>query len=287
MKKIGFIGVGIMGKSMVRNIMKNGFEVSIFARNKEKVLDVISEGASFYPTIKECVSGRDAVITIVGFPKDVEEVYFGENGILENVKEGTYVMDMTTSSPKLAVEIFEKAKEKGIKALDAPVTGGDIGAKNGTLTILVGGEEEDYKACLPIFQAMGTNIHYEGKAGFGQHTKLANQIMIAGAISGVCEAMAYAKDKGLDVKKMLDSVSTGAAGSKQLELVSPKILEEDFAPGFFIKHFIKDMKLAKEEALADNINLDILSKVLENYEELERESLGDLGTQALIKHYNK
>ena len=287
MKKIGFIGVGIMGKSMVRNLRKNGFEVSIFARNKEKVLDVISKGANFYPTIKECVSGCDAVITIVGFPKDVEEVYFGENGILENVKEGTYVIDMTTSSPKLAVEIFEKAKEKGVKALDAPVTGGDIGAKNGTLTILVGGEEEDYKACLPIFKAMGTNIHYEGKAGFGQHTKLANQIMIAGAISGVCEAMAYAKDKGLDVKKMLDSVSTGAAGSKQLELVSPKILEEDFAPGFFIKHFIKDMKLAKEEALADNVNLDILSKVLENYEELEREGFGDLGTQALIKHYNK
>ena len=287
MKKIGFVGVGIMGKSMVRNLMKNDFEVSIFARNKEKVLDVISEGANFYPTIKECVSGCDAVITIVGFPKDVEEVYFGENGILENVKEGTYVIDMTTSSPKLAVEIFEKAKEKGVKALDAPVTGGDIGAKNGTLTILVGGEEADYKACLPIFKAMGTNIHYEGKAGFGQHTKLANQIMIAGAISGVCEAMAYAKDKGLDVKKMLDSVSTGDAGSKQLELVSPKILEEDFAPGFFIKHFIKDMKLAKEEALADNITLDILSKVLENYEELEREGFGDLGTQALIKHYNK
>ena len=287
MKKIGFIGVGIMGKSMVRNLMKNGFEVSIFARNKEKVLDVISEGASFYPTIKECVSRCDAVITIVGFPKDVEEVYFGENGILENVKEGTYVIDMTTSSPKLAVEIFEKAKEKGVKALDAPVTGGDIGAKNGTLTILVGGKEEDYKACLPILKAMGTNIHYEGKAGFGQHTKLANQIMIAGAISGVCEAMAYAKDKGLDVKKMLDSVSTGVAGSKQLELVSPKILEEDFAPGFFIKHFIKDMKLAKEEALADNVNLDILSKVLENYEDLEREGFGDLGTQALIKHYNK
>ncbi|MDY2581973.1 MAG: NAD(P)-binding domain-containing protein, partial [Clostridium perfringens] len=139
MKKIGFVGVGIMGKSMVRNLMKNDFEVSIFARNKEKVLDVISEGANFYPTIKECVSGCDAVITIVGFPKDVEEVYFGENGILENVKEGTYVIDMTTSSPKLAVEIFEKAKEKGLKALDAPVTGGDIGAKNGTLTILVGG----------------------------------------------------------------------------------------------------------------------------------------------------
>lgn len=285
MKKIGFIGVGIMGKSMVRNLLKKGFEVSIFARNKEKVLDVISEGAIFHSTIKECVLNCDAVITIVGFPKDVYEVYFGEQGILENVKKGTYVIDMTTSSPKLAVEIYEKAKTMGIKALDAPVTGGDVGAKNGTLTILVGGEEEDYKACLPIFKAMGTNICYEGKAGFGQHTKLANQIMIAGAISGVCEAMAYAKEKGLDVERMLNSVATGAAGSKQLELLSPKILKEDFAPGFFIKHFIKDMKLAKEEALDNALELEILSKALENYEELEKEGFGDLGTQALIKHY--
>ena len=287
MKNIGFIGVGIMGKSMVRNLMKNGFEVSIFARNKEKVLDVISEGAEFHSTISECVKNCDATITIVGFPKDVEEVYFGKNGILENVKKGSYVIDMTTSSPELAVKIYEEAKSKGIKALDAPVTGGDIGAKNGTLTILVGGDEEDYRACLPIFEAIGTNIHYEGRAGFGQHTKLANQIMIAGAISGVCEAMAYAGDKGLDVKKMLDSVSTGAAGSKQLELVSPKILDNDFAPGFFIKHFIKDMKLAKDEALADGLELEILSKVLENYEGLEKEGLGNLGTQALIKHYKK
>lgn len=287
MKKIGFIGVGIMGKSMVRNLMKNGFEVSIFARNKEKVLDVISEGAEFHSTIADCVRECDAVITIVGFPKDVEEVYFGKSGILENVKKGSYVIDMTTSSPELAVKIYEEAKSRGIKALDAPVTGGDIGAKNGTLTILVGGDEEDYKVCMPIFEAMGTNIHYEGKAGFGQHTKLANQIMIAGAISGVCEAMAYAEEKGLDVKKMLDSVSTGAAGSKQLELVSPKILDNDFAPGFFIKHFIKDMKLARDEALANGLELEVLSKALENYESLEKEGLGDLGTQALIKHYKK
>ena len=287
MKQIGFIGVGIMGKSMVRNLMKNGFEVSIFARNKGKVLDVISEGAEFHSTISECVKNCDATITIVGFPKDVEEVYFGKNGILENVKKGSYVIDMTTSSPELAVRIYEEAKSKGIKALDAPVTGGDIGAKNGTLTILVGGDEEDYKVCMPIFNAMGTNIHYEGKAGFGQHTKLANQIMIAGAISGVCEAMAYAEEKGLDVKKMLDSVSTGAAGSKQLELVSPKILDNDFAPGFFIKHFIKDMKLARNEALANGLELEVLSKALENYEALEKEGFGDLGTQALIKHYKK
>lgn len=287
MKKIGFIGVGIMGKSMVRNLMKNGFEVSIFARNKEKVLDVISEGAEFHSTIADCVRECDAVITIVGFPKDVEEVYFGKSGILENVKKGSYVIDMTTSSPELAVKIYEEAKSRCIKALDAPVTGGDIGAKNGTLTILVGGDEEDYKVCMPIFEAMGTNIHYEGKAGFGQHTKLANQIMIAGAISGVCEAMAYAEEKGLDVKKMLDSVSTGAAGSKQLELVSPKILDNDFAPGFFIKHFIKDMKLARDEALANGLELEVLSKALENYESLEKEGLGDLGTQALIKYYKK
>lgn len=287
MKKIGFIGVGIMGKSMVRNLMKNGFEVTIFARNKDKVLDVIEEGAKFYSTIKDCVENCDVVITIVGFPKDVEEVYFGDNGIIKNVKKGAYVIDMTTSSPELAVKIFEEAKLEGIKALDAPVTGGDIGAKNGTLTILVGGNQEDYEVCLPIFKAMGTNIHYEGKAGFGQHTKLANQIMIAGAISGVCEAMAYANTKGLNVKKMLDSVSTGAAGSKQLELVSPKILDEDFSPGFFIKHFIKDMKLAKDEASVDGIDLEILSKVLENYESLEKMGFGDLGTQALIKYYNK
>lgn len=287
MKNIGFIGIGIMGKSMVRNLMKNGFEVSIFARNKGKVLDVIEEGAKFYSTIKDCVKNCDAVITIVGFPKDVEEVYFGDNGIIKNVNKGTYVVDMTTSSPELAVKIFEEAKLAGVKALDAPVTGGDIGAKNGTLTILVGGNEEDYEVCLPIFEAMGSNIHYEGKAGFGQHTKLANQIMIAGAISGVCEAMAYANIKGLNIRKMLDSVSTGAAGSKQLELVSPKILDEDFAPGFFIKHFIKDMKLAKDEASVDGIDLEILSKVLENYESLEKMGFGDLGTQALIKYYNK
>ena len=190
MKKIGFIGVGIMGKSMVRNLMKNDFEVSIFARNKEKVLDVISEGANFYPTIKECVSGCDAVITIVGFPKDVEEVYFEENGILENVKEGTYVIDMTTSSPKLAVEIFEKAKEKGVKALDAPVTGGDIGAKKGTLTVMVGGATQTLSQVTPLLQHFSQTINHFGGFGAGQHAKMANQIMVAGTMTGLTEAFA-------------------------------------------------------------------------------------------------
>ncbi|MGG5460474.1 NAD(P)-dependent oxidoreductase [Clostridium sp. B9] len=287
MKKIAFVGVGIMGKSMVRNLMKAGFLVNIFARNKSKVLDVIEEGAKFHPSIAECVKDCDVVITIVGFPKDVEEVYFDESGILNNVKEGTYLIDMTTSSPELAKKIYDESKRRRIKALDAPVTGGDIGAKNGTLSILVGGDEEDFNKCMPIFEAMGNNIHYEGQAGFGQHTKLANQIMIAGAISGVCEAMAYAEEKGLNIQKMLDSVSKGAAGSRQLELVAPKVIVEDFEPGFFIKHFIKDMKLAKEESEKSGLSLDILSDVLENYEALEKEGFGDLGTQALIKHYEK
>lgn len=286
MKKIGFIGVGIMGKSMVRNLMKHGFELSIYARNKQKVEDVIAEGAVFHPSIAECVADCDAVLTIVGYPSDVEQVYLGEGGILAHAKPGTYLVDMTTSSPKLAQTIYEKAKEKGMHALDAPVTGGDIGAKNGTLAILVGGDEADFEICKPIFEAMGQNIRYQGPAGCGQHAKLANQIMIAGTISGLCEALAYARKKGLNLETLLASVSTGAAASRQLDTASPKILAEDYNPGFFIKHFIKDMKLAKEEAAAEGLVLEVLSTALANYQELEEKGFGDLGTQALIKHYD-
>lgn len=285
MKKIGFIGVGIMGKSMVLNLMKAGFEVSFYARNKAKTEDVIAKGAVYHPTIAECVKDCDAVITIVGFPKDVREVYFGKDGILENVTEGTYVIDMTTSSPKLAKEIYEEAKKRGIYALDAPVTGGDIGAQNGTLSILAGGDPEAYENCLPVFEAMGSNIHLEGQAGSGQHTKMVNQIMIAGTISGICEAFAYGKEKGLDIQTVLDSVATGAAGSKQLELQAAKMLKQDYAPGFFIKHFIKDMKLAKEEAESDGLTLHVLNQTLAAYEELEKRGDGELGTQALIKYF--
>lgn len=285
MKKIGFIGVGIMGKSMVLNLMKAGYEVSFYARNKAKTEDVIAKGAVYQPTIAECVKDCDAVITIVGFPKDVREVYFGKDGILENVTEGTYVIDMTTSSPKLAKEIYEEAKKRGIYALDAPVTGGDIGAQNGTLSILAGGDPEAYENCLPVFEAMGSNIHLEGQAGSGQHTKMVNQIMIAGTISGICEAFAYGKEKGLDIQTVLDSVATGAAGSKQLELQAAKMLKQDYAPGFFIKHFIKDMKLAKEEAESDGLTLHVLNQTLAAYEELEKRGDGELGTQALIKYF--
>ena len=285
MRKVGFIGVGIMGKSMVRNLMKAGFELHIYARNRAKVEDVIGEGALFHDSIAACVKGCETVITIVGFPQDVEEVYFDEGGILESADAGAYLIDMTTTSPQISVKISKEGEEKGFHVLDAPVTGGDTGAKAGTLSILVGGKEEDFEACMPLFEAMGTNINYQGEAGCGQHAKLANQIMIAGTLTGVCEALSYAKAKGLDMPTLLKSVSTGAAGSKQLDTFGPKILEEDYAPGFFMKHFIKYMKLALVEANISGLSLEMLSLVLANYEELEAEWLGDLGTQALMKYY--
>ena len=287
MRKIGFIGVGIMGRSMVRNLMKAGYEVHIYARTKEKVEDVISEGAVFYDSIADCVKDRDAVITIVGFPQDVEEVYFDSGNILDSASPGTYLIDMTTTSPMLSEKIYEEGTKRGFHVLDAPVTGGDTGAKEGTLSILVGGERQDYEACHPLFEAMGTNINYEGKAGSGQHCKLANQIMIAGTLSGVCEALTYAKEKGLDPDTFMKSVATGAAGSRQLDLYGPKIIAGDYAPGFFMKHFIKDMKLALIEANKSDIDLGVLSQVLANCEELEAEGCGELGTQALMKFYDE
>ena len=272
MKKIGFIGVGIMGKSMVRNLKKAGFDLHIYARTKAKVEDVIAEGVTFHDSIADCVKDCEAVITIVGFPQDVEKVYFDQGNILDSAKEGAYLIDMTTTSPQIAQKIYEE---------------GNTGAKVGTLSILVGGDKEDFEACMPLFEAMGTNINYQGAAGCGQHCKLANQIMIAGALSGVCEALAYAQAKGLDLQTVLHSVSTGAAGSRQLDLFGPKILEGDYRPGFFMKHFIKDMKLALIESNISGLDLNVLSQVLAEYEELQAEGLGDEGTQALFKLYTQ
>lgn len=285
MKKIGFIGVGIMGKSMVRNLMKAGFEVAVYTRTREKAEEVIKEGAKWCEDVSSCAKGRDAVITIVGYPADVEEVYFGEKGILSSADPGTCLIDMTTTSPRLAVRIYEEGKKKGLKAIDAPVTGGDTGAREGTLTILAGGDEEDFNRCLPVFEAMGKAIKYQGKAGNGQHTKMCNQIAIAGALSGVCEALAYARANGLDERTMVESIGTGAAGSAQLKALAPRILAGDFAPGFFIKHFIKDMKIAAEEAKDVNLHLGVLEYVLSMYETMAEEGHGDEGTQALVKYY--
>lgn len=285
MKKIGWIGVGIMGKSMVRNLMKAGFELHIYARTKAKVEDVIHEGAIFHETIRDCVEGCEAVITMVGFPKDVEEVYFAENNILSSAGAGAYLIDMTTTSPALAKRLSEAGTARGYHMIDAPVTGGDRGARSGTLSIMVGGEQKDYEACLPLFQAMGENIRYHGNAGCGQHAKLANQIIIAGTLSGVCEALAYAKAQGLDLQTVFDSVSTGSAASRQLSSLAPKMMDGDYAPGFFLKHFVKDIKLALEEADAVGLDLAVLRQTLSNSKELEDAGYGDLGTQALIKHY--
>ena len=285
MKKIGFIGVGIMGKSMVRNLMKAGYEVSIYTRTKAKVEDVIGEGALWCQNVAACAKGRDAVITIVGYPKDVEEVYFGEKGIIANADAGSYIIDMTTTSPRLAVRIYEEAKKAGLHAMDAPVTGGDSGAKAGTLTILAGGDKEDFDSCMPVFQAIGQNINYMGKAGNGQHTKMCNQIAIAGTLAGACEAFVYAKNTGLAVDACFEAISTGAAGSAQMNNVVSKALKDDFNPGFFLKHFIKDMSIADEEAEAADVELNILKQVLSMCRSLEEEGMGDLGTQSLIKHY--
>lgn len=285
MKTIAFIGIGVMGKSMARNLMKKGYEVSVYTRTKEKAQDIVSEGAQWCDTIPACVADKDAVITMVGYPKDVEEVYFGENGILANAKKGAYLIDMTTTSPKLSVKIYNEAKAQGKIALDAPVSGGDSGARNGTLSIMVGGDKDAYDACMELFEAMGTNIIYEGKAGNGQHTKMANQIALSGVIACVCEAISYAEKVGLDVQTMLDSISQGAAGSWQMSNNAPRILKGDMNPGFFIKHYIKDMTIATEEADAVSLKMPVLSEVLNMYKELADKGYGDLGTQALIKYY--
>lgn len=287
MKTIAFIGIGVMGKSMARNLMKKGYEVSVYTRTKEKAADIVAEGAKWFDTIASCVDGKDAVITMVGYPKDVEEVYFGENSIIQNAKKGAYLIDMTTTSPKLAVRIYEEAKAQGKFVLDAPVSGGDVGARNGTLSIMVGGDKEAFDACKELFEAMGTNIIYEGKAGNGQHTKMANQIALSGVIACVCEAIAYSKKVGLDVQTMLDSISQGAAGSWQMTNNAPRIMKGDLNPGFYIKHFIKDMSIAADEAKDVSLEMNVLNTVLSMYKELADEGSGDLGTQALIKHYDK
>ena len=234
-----------------------------------------------------CAKGQDAVITIVGYPADVEELYLGADGILDNLAPGAYTADMTTSSPTLAARIYEEAKNRGIYALDAPVTGGDMGARAGTLNILVGGDEDAFNAMRPVFAAMGSNIIYEGAAGAGQKTKAANQIAIAGALAGACEAFAYAKTMGLDVEKVFASISGGAAASFQMSHMVRMALDGNFAPGFMLKHFIKDMRIGAETGIGCGLRLPVLMQVLTEARDLEEKGLGTEGTQTLLKYYEK
>ena len=287
MKKIGFIGIGVMGGPMALNLMRAGYELTVYSRTRAKCEAVLSAGARWADSPAACAEGQDAVLTMVGFPKDVEQVYFGQSGIFASVRPGMLLIDLTTTSPKLSKRIFEEAKKRGADALDAPVSGGDTGAKAGTLAIMVGGEEAAFERARPILEAMGKNVVYEGPAGSGQHTKMANQIAIAGAVSGVCEAIAYGRAEGLDLERMLATISTGAAGSWQMTGNGPKMISGDFAPGFYIKHFIKDMRIAGEEAQDAGLSLAMLDRVLAMYRELDAQGLGDFGTQALIRYYDQ
>lgn len=287
MKSIGFIGTGVMGESMARNLKMHGYRVFIYNRTKSKAAALITEGLTWCGSVAECATGRDAVITIVGYPKDVEEVYFGEGGIIANAKPGAYLIDMTTTSPRLSKRIYEEARARGLFALDAPVSGGDGGARDGTLAIMAGGDKPAFDACMPLFEAMGKNIFYEGPAGSGQHVKMANQIAIAGTVTGVCEAVAYARAAGVDPDIMLKTLGCGAAASAQLQKVAPKMVSGDFAPGFYIKHFIKDMSIAQQEAEAAGLSLEILQQACRMYRKLEAEGKGDNGTQGIIEYYDK
>ncbi|MDD6005418.1 MAG: NAD(P)-dependent oxidoreductase [Firmicutes bacterium] len=280
--RIGFIGTGVMGASMVKNLLKNGYEVNVYNRTPSKAKALEEFGAHFTESIKDCVSDADIAITIVGMPEDVRECY---EEILKYLK-GHIAIDMTTSSPSLAKEIYHKAKELGISVLDAPVSGGDTGAKNGTLSIMVGGDLDTFNECMPVFEAMGKTINYIGETGSGQHTKMANQILIAGTIGAVAEALTYARYMNLDERKVFEAIANGAAGSWQLSNNGLKMLNHDDNPGFFIKHFIKDMKLADDEATNKNLNLEVLKTVLEEYKKLQDEGYEDLGTQALYKLYD-
>lgn len=284
---IGFVGTGVMGSSMVKNLQAANYSVNIYTRTKARAKPLLEGGAIWKETVAELASSSDVVITMVGYPEDVEAIYFGEEGMIHHAKQGTYLVDMTTSSPVLAEEIFKEAKHHEIYALDAPVSGGDVGAKNGTLTIMVGGDEEAFTALLPIFQVLGENVILQGKAGAGQHTKLANQITIATNMIGVCEAIIYAKHAGLDPSRMLDSIEAGAAGSWSLSNLGRRMIKGDYAPGFFVKHFIKDMKIAIEVAEKMGINTPGLKLSLELYEQLAAMGESDSGTQALIKLLEK
>ncbi|MCU9612278.1 NAD(P)-dependent oxidoreductase [Caldibacillus lycopersici] len=282
---VGFIGLGVMGNSMASHILDAGYSLFVYTRTKKKAEALVQKGATWVSSPKEIALYAEIVITIVGYPKDVEEVYLGSEGLITNGKPGSYFIDMTTSSPSLAKKLFAEGNKKGIHVLDAPVSGGDIGAKEARLAIMVGGNEADYEAVLPIFQLMGKNIAYLGEAGNGQHTKMANQIAIASNMIGVCEALVYAKHAGLDVEKVLATISTGAAGSFSLSNLAPRIVNGDYSPGFFIKHFIKDMVIALSEAEKMGIETPGLSLALTMYKKLAAMGEENSGTQALYKYW--
>ena len=282
---IGFIGIGVMGRSMAGHLLNAGYPLHVHNRTQAKAQDLLDKGAQWQDSPGKVAAVSDVIITIVGFPNDVEAVYLGDDGILVNARAGSTVIDMTTSCPDLAQKIAEQAKTKGISSFDAPVSGGAIGAREARLSIMVGGDVEVFEKIKPLFEIMGKNIVLQGPAGSGQHTKMCNQIAIASGMMAISEAMAYARKSGLKPETVLKSIESGAAGSWSLTNLAPRVLQGDFAPGFFVKHFIKDMKIAIGSA--ENMGLDLpgLQLAKQLYEKLADRGCEDDGTQALFKLY--
>lgn len=282
---VAFIGTGVMGHSMAGHLLEAGYPLVVFNRTRERAAGLVSRGARWASSAGEAASLADITITIVGYPADVEAVYLGPGGIVERAREGSVVIDMTTSTPTLAVRIAAAAASRGVSALDAPVSGGDVGAREARLTIMVGGDDAAYDHVLPIFQALGKTVTHMGGPGLGQHTKMANQIAIAGTMLSVVEALAYAKATGLDAERVLGAISAGSAGSWSMSNYGPRILAGDMAAGFFVKHFIKDLRIAVAEAEAVGLELPGLDLARRLYERLAEEGGQDLGTQALWRLY--
>ncbi len=280
--RIGWIGTGVMGRSMCGHLLAQGYSAHVFNRTKSRTDDLVAKGAVWSNTPKELAAESDIIFTIVGFPSDVREVILGSDGVLAGAKPGSIIVDMTTSEPSLAVEITSAAKAKGVGSLDAPVSGGDIGAKNSALSIMVGGDQATFDAVMPCFQAMGKIIKLQGGPGAGQHTKMVNQVLIAGNMVGVCEAMLYATYSGLDPLKVIESVGSGAAGSWSVNNLGPKIVQGDFNPGFFVEHFVKDMGIALAESRKMGLVMPGLALVEQLYQSVMALGHRRLGTQALF-----
>jgi 3-hydroxyisobutyrate dehydrogenase len=280
--RIGWIGTGVMGRWMCQHIIDKGYAATVYNRSRDKAQPLIDLGATFADSPKAVAERSDVVFAIVGFPKDVREVFLSANGALAGSKLGTILVDMTTSEPSLAVEIANAAKAKGAYALDAPVSGGDVGAKNAALSIMIGGDKEVVAAVTPLFECMGKTIVHQGGPGAGQHTKMVNQILISSTMVAMCEGLLYAFKAGLDVETVLKSVSVGAAGSKSLDIYGPRLLARNFEPGFYVEHFIKDMGIALAEAERMNLCLPGLALAKQLYEAVRAQGYGRKGTQALL-----
>lgn len=283
--KIGFIGTGVMGNPMASHILKEGYELYVYNRTSAKTQSLVASGAHACDSPGSVAEMCDIIFAIVGFPKDVETVFLGSNGIVEKAKPGSIIVDMTTSTPDLAKKIASVAIKKGLHSLDAPVSGGDVGAKSGMLSIMVGGKKEIFDRVLPLFELMGSNVVYQGSAGSGQHTKMANQIGIASSMLAMCESLTYAKAAGLDQKTVLKSISSGAAGSWSLTNLAPRILRDDYEPGFFVRHFIKDMQIAIDSSEAMGIPIPGLKVAKAKFDQIADQGLDNKGTQAVIKAY--